>query len=147
MTEAELKAQRKYISTHRETINEKRRAWEKKKRQEDPLWKEKRQKLNNSRTAKWLSKNREKMKLIKRRSILKTKYGITLEEYQNLLKEQENKCAICKREEVQLCIDHDHVTGKTRGLLCHACNRAIGLLKENEQILINAINYVNRYKT
>ena len=147
MKQTQLEIQRRYLAKHRDTVNAKRRDWEKKKRAEDPLWRQKRQAQNNKRTAKWLSENREKMKLIKRRSILKTKYGITLEDYQNLLKEQDNKCAICRRDEIQFCIDHDHITGKTRGLLCHACNRAIGLLKENEQILINAINYVNRYKT
>lgn len=126
-----------YQKNHRDLINKRKRE----KIKNNPEY---RLKVLNA-TKLWRLNNPEKMALTKRKSMLKHKYGITLEEYQNLLTEQENKCAICKRE-IQLCVDHDHVTGKTRGLLCHACNRAIGLLKENEEILINAINYVNKYK-
>jgi len=52
-----------------------------------------------------------------------------------------------KQEEIYyrnkvLCVDHDHNTGKIRGLLCNTCNRALGLLKDNKQLLINALKYL-----
>lgn len=54
-------------------------------------------------------------------------YGITLEEYDKLLKEQNGLCAICKVVPVsnKLAVDHDHDTGTVRGLLCPRCNRAV----------------------
>lgn len=127
-----------YQKDHREIINKRKRE----KIKNDPEFRKK----VIDRTRIWRLKNPEKAKIVKRRSVLKHKYGITLEDYQDLLTKQNSKCAICKRE-IGLCIDHDHKTGKTRGLLCHACNRAIGLLKENEEILKNAIYYINKYKT
>ena len=83
-----------------------------------------------------------------RRAHLKRKFGITLEYYNELLDQQEHKCAICGgyetsyRNEV-LSVDHNHDTGKIRGLLCNTCNRGLGLFKDNKEILINAINYLN----
>jgi protein-arginine kinase activator protein McsA len=73
---------------------------------------------------------------------IKRKFGITSVEYEKLLKHQQNKCAICQRDNVLFHIDHDHVTGKIRGLLCSNCNTAIGLLKEDEGILLMVIKYL-----
>jgi hypothetical protein len=61
---------------------------------------------------------------------LKRRYGITVEEYDELLSQQEGRCAICYRiVEETLCVDHNHVTGKIRGLLCTRCNRSLGWLE------------------
>jgi hypothetical protein len=82
---------------------------------------------------------------------LKRTYGITLEHYQQLLEEQDAKCKICDsegfvmnkdRHKVKLVVDHDHLTGKVRGLLCHNCNRALGLFKDNPRIIESAVNYL-----
>lgn len=73
-------------------------------------------------------------------------YGITLEEYEQLMKKQDNKCAICG-EEKQLVVDHDHKTKKIRGLLCNQCNTGIGLLKDNTNILQKSINYLKMVST
>lgn len=81
---------------------------------------------------------------------LKRNYGITLKEYTFLYKKQEGKCAICKREgfslkdtiETKLVVDHDHLSGKVRGLLCPNCNRALGLFKDSKEYLQNAIEYL-----
>jgi len=77
---------------------------------------------------------------------IKAKYGITLEEYKEMLKSQDNKCAICgefnDKVKYGFHIDHCHTTGKVRGLLCHHCNTAIGSLKENKQNFLNAIKYL-----
>lgn len=78
------------------------------------------------------------------------RYGITLEEYERQLEAQDGACAICKRRPVpgarkqMLCIDHDHRTGKFRGLLCDACNRAIGMLQDSPTVLRVAAEYLER---
>lgn len=58
-------------------------------------------------------------------------YGITIEDFNSLLKKQSGVCAICgkgPKGKSRLCVDHDHETGKVRGLLCYRCNMAIGAL-------------------
>jgi hypothetical protein len=88
--------------------------------------------------------------VIKDRS-LRTIHGITLKDYNRLLEQQGGICAICGQEEIGkdrngekkvLSVDHNHKTGKIRGLLCSKCNHGIGLMRENIKILTNAINYL-----
>lgn len=77
------------------------------------------------------------------------RYGITAEFYEELLAAQENRCAICKLPpgaDKRLCVDHDHDTGKVRGLLCDACNHGIGKFRESATILESAIEYLSRFK-
>jgi len=79
---------------------------------------------------------------------LKEHYGVTLEYFENLRKNQNNKCAICYEEfseDKKPCMDHCHTSKKIRGLLCHSCNRALGLLHENVKTLENMINYIILY--
>jgi hypothetical protein len=71
-----------------------------------------------------------------RASYLKSEYGITVEEYDRLLALQAGVCAVCGQEEraknkKTLAVDHDHVTGAVRGLLCHSCNIALGMLGDD----------------
>lgn len=74
---------------------------------------------------------------------LKHKYGITKSDYENLLKKQNGKCAICgERSEKKLHVDHNHETGRVRGLLCHNCNITIGRMKENPDALRSAAEYL-----
>jgi hypothetical protein len=86
-----------------------------------------------------------------RRYALKALYGITPEQYNEMLLKQDNKCACCKIEAEQatrqkLYIDHCHATKQVRGLLCAKCNSAIGLLKEDTAAIQNAIEYLNKSK-
>lgn len=74
-------------------------------------------------------------------SYLKSKYGITIEDYYQMVDNQNSKCLICKNE-YPLYVDHNHTTHKVRGLLCSDCNSGIGLLKEDENILLSAIKYI-----
>lgn len=74
-----------------------------------------------------------------------SKYGIEEIDYKNLLEKQQNSCAICKEEfnsNIRPRIDHDHITGKVRGLLCHNCNVALGHFKDNINILKTTIKYL-----
>jgi len=77
---------------------------------------------------------------------LKRDFGISVEDYNSLLNLQGGVCAICEREQVDksLAVDHDHVTGEVRGLLCQRCNQAIGLLREDQKIFVSAYEYLNR---
>ena len=81
---------------------------------------------------------------IRRRWNIKYKYGITIEEYESMLADQDNKCCICKKTMDKPVIDHDHKTLKIRGILCSNCNVAIGLLEDNKTNLFNAIAYLSR---
>lgn len=89
-------------------------------------------------------KSPEERRIIFRRRSLKRYYNLTLEQYDEMLKEQGSVCQICKDKSTKtLHVDHNHATGKIRGLLCAKCNHAIGLLKDSVSILQNAIKYLN----
>jgi len=83
-----------------------------------------------------------------RNSTLKVKYGISLEEYNVLFEKQEYKCAICGIEKSEngktLHCDHNHKTGKVRGLLCFKCNTGLGNFNDNVEVLLKAISYLNK---
>lgn len=80
----------------------------------------------------------------RRRSDLSRKYGITEPEYLALLASQGNACAICCTQPngQRLAVDHDHTTGKVRGLLCGHCNKALGLFGDDADRLRKAAEYV-----
>jgi hypothetical protein len=73
---------------------------------------------------------------------LRTEYGITLTQYETLLEKQGGGCAICGRKEKCLCVDHDHATGRVRGLLCGSCNNGLGRFKDDPKRLRRAANYL-----
>jgi hypothetical protein len=84
---------------------------------------------------------------IERPSKLKRQYGITVDEYDRLLESQDGKCAICASDSPgkrtkHFHVDHCHKTGSVRGLLCHKCNRAIGLFDDNPNLLTQASAYL-----
>jgi hypothetical protein len=84
---------------------------------------------------------------------LQRKYGISLLDYSQMFMAQNGKCAICHNEsggtrngeQKALAVDHCHKTGKVRGLLCEACNQAIGKFREDKTILLSAIDYLDKH--
>lgn len=76
------------------------------------------------------------------------KYKITQKDYNNLFIIQEGKCLICSTHQSnlkkKLAVDHNHQTSEVRGLLCANCNAGLGMFKDNEQILKNAVLYLRR---
>lgn len=81
---------------------------------------------------------------------LKRLFGISIEEYDTMHKNQNGHCAICNSEEVLshirvLSVDHCHKTGKIRGLLCTNCNQGIGHFFDKIELLKNAIEYLNTH--
>ncbi len=80
-------------------------------------------------------------------SYIQHNHGITLKDYDKMLKRQNGKCKICGAKTPggrgRFHIDHEHKTGKIRGLLCSSCNTGLGLFKDNSEILIVAAYYLN----
>lgn len=85
---------------------------------------------------------------VMRRSRLKNIWGLTEEAFEEMLRLQDGGCAICKSTEPRgrgkFHVDHDHATGKIRGLLCHSCNTGLGQFKDSVGRLSAAIDYLNR---
>lgn len=96
----------------------------------------------------WVSKNRDKREIIKLRSRCKS-YGIDVRDYERLLVKQNYCCAVCgihiSKLTRRLDIDHNHITGKVRGLLCQSCNTVLGKVKEDTQVLQNLLNYLGKW--
>ncbi len=87
----------------------------------------------------------EEVKRRERAGHLKRKFGISLEDYERLLAEQDGRCAICgnrPHEDISLHVDHDHETGRIRGLLCFKCNNALGDLGDDPDVLVRAALYL-----
>jgi hypothetical protein len=89
---------------------------------------------------------------VMRKINLKKKYGITLEQYNTMFIFQGGVCLVCGQSEIvtrlgkikNLAIDHNHVTGKIRGLLCQKCNQALGLLNDNPVIIKSLLKYITK---
>jgi hypothetical protein len=97
---------------------------------------------------KYVTVNKDKVLKYKQDWHFLNKYGISLEELNILKENQKYLCAICKIHEDYtprgtLCVDHDHATGKVRGLLCESCNQALGLFYDNKEWLNTAIGYLD----
>ena len=73
-------------------------------------------------------------------------YGVTEEQYNNMILSQNNLCAICSQPSTRtLNVDHDHETGKVRALLCINCNLGIGNFQDSLVYLQNAVDYLNHH--
>ena len=90
----------------------------------------------------------EVLKIKYKRNSLKKRYGITFEQYSEMFKKQEGKCAICKTHEKELnkilFVDHDHKTNKARELLCHKCNVALSYFENYDSKPF--IEYLKKHK-
>ena len=98
----------------------------------------------NQEAKDYYEKNRAKV----RNRHLKKLYGISLEHYNEMRKQQLFSCLICSTHEDalprSLYVDHCHTTGRVRGLLCRDCNFLLGLAKDNKETLDKAIKYLNK---
>lgn len=100
---------------------------------------------HNAKQRKWRKENPEAFRSIK----LKYRYGITLDDYKQMLSGQDGRCAICGSRETKsqhkyLYVDHCHKTGKVRGLLCYHCNSTLGYMRDNPETLRSAIAYLEQ---
>jgi Autographiviridae endonuclease VII len=112
------------------------------------------------RTRRWRAANAERAaanhqafvasggkRIADRKSYLKRKYGITIEQYDAMLEAQGGGCFICgrpPRDDISLHVDHDHSTGKVRGILCFCCNNALADFQEERLLLQKAADYLDR---
>lgn len=118
------KFQKAYRGRNKDTLREGKRAWNKTEKGKTCTWR------------KWI----------------KRAYGLTEADYNHMLAAQNGRCAICRELEIEkikdkvlrFAVDHNHVTGKVRGLLCRRCNRAIGLLRENTVYIRAAADYLEK---
>lgn len=100
----------------------------------------------------------ERRRKLQKHSNLIRIYGLTLKAYNNMSEAQNHKCAICNEEEIgvhnrggetvplTLAVDHNHETGNVRALLCHKCNKALGLFKDNINLLQDALSYLKSHR-
>ncbi len=103
---------------------------------------------SNLRSVEYARNNRATIRA--KRHDLKTRYGITKEEYATLLEYQAGRCAICDSEGCPtgraLAVDHCHTTNKVRGLLCSHCNMGLGMFKDSTPRLTSAIQYLKEHE-
>lgn len=95
----------------------------------------------------WRENNRGRMQEYNRRVQLRRFYGMTVEEFNEMLVAQDGACGICVRpleRGLKTHVDHSHKTGLVRGLLCDACNVGLGRFKDDPEVLRRAIDYLLR---
>ena len=93
--------------------------------------------------SRWYKKNPEKVKE-KQRLARFARHDLTEQEYNEMVCKQDNRCKLCGVKYDKLVIDHNHETGKVRGLLCYACNSGLGLLQDDANLLRKAADYVEK---
>lgn len=117
--------------------------WEKvKARQKE--WGEKNKKHRAKKAREWYGENKERI----RNLYLVRLFGVTLKEYNMMLDKQNGGCAICggKAGKKSFAVDHDHKSGKVRGLLCGSCNVGIGHFRDDPELLEKAIKYIRKFR-
>lgn len=90
----------------------------------------------------WRRKNRERERAATYRRV----FNLSTAAFESLRQAQRGLCAICLLPMKNPCVDHCHISGRVRGLLCMKCNSAIGLLDDNLDIVINAVRYLKRFQ-
>lgn len=116
-------------------------------REQAKLYRDRYPEKKQEQTKAWRSHNPE----YRRKYTLKTVYNLTPEQVEKMLAEQGSVCAVCgtdkpggPRTAKTWTVDHDHETGRVRGLLCTRCNRALGLLRDDPMVLRAAIAYLEK---
>ena len=131
---------KEYAKTHKEEIDKaKKKHWNKTK---DRVNEERRYNYKTDKNY------RDKVFSRARKNTFKYDYNLTIEKYNEILQQQGSRCAICGIYQSQLdknlSVDHNHETGKIRGLLCSKCNFAIGLFNDSKDLLHRAIGYLEK---
>lgn len=96
------------------------------------------------------TKGLENAKRLRRSEHLKKRFGITIDDYDEMLVAQDGRCAICSGPPSgrykRFHVDHDHVTDEIRALLCHHCNVALGLAEDDPRLLRAMADYLERHQ-
>lgn len=96
--------------------------------------------------------HKKKHMLSQRKWHLKKNYGMTIDDFSSMLASQGGGCAICGSKsgvfepKTRMVVDHCHVTGKVRGILCDLCNTALGKFQDSAELLTSAIRYIHKHE-
>lgn len=137
--------QRKWNEANKDKLKEDKRIWHKE-QMKDPEYR----KRNRDRAQAWAKHNPERHAQLARSGWLRRKYGIDAEEYDRRLQLQGGGCALCCSKEVGLpqrtffFVDHDHETGRVRGLLCNKCNLGLSMFRDQPEVMRRAALYLER---
>ncbi|KKN73549.1 hypothetical protein LCGC14_0400010 [marine sediment metagenome] len=137
-----------YDDKAEEKKEERRRNWREKRRRYKKCHREQVRRYQHE----WYEQNREKLRRRSRQQYLRANYGMTPEDYEQLLQAGNKRCWLCGttepgRNDKHFSVDHDHITGRIRGLLCFACNAGIiGRMEEREVTLKTLANYLKGKK-
>lgn len=139
MTEEERKLKRKeYYQLHKEEKKEKSRQYYLTHKEEIKDYKKE-----------YHKKRKDIHKEICRKNDLKRKFGITIDDYNLMLEKQNHCCLICGRHRnifsKDFAVDHNHITGEVRGLLCSKCNQGLGKFNDDTELLHKAIKYLDSF--
>ena len=129
-----------YYKAHKEEIKERQKKWRKAHKREiqqynKQHWEKYKHKRNKSEIKEWN---------------LKRLYNITLDQFNQILESQDNRCAICGKEFTENnppCVDHNHETKQVRALLCFKCNAGLGSFDEDPKLFDKAKSYVVKYNS
>lgn len=112
-------------------------------------WRARNSDRNKASKVKWRAENLERVRSTARRSTLVRMYGITVEDFSAMFKQQHGICPVCGSSMKEFgrgsnfaCVDHDHTTGKIRGLLHQKCNVGLGHFNDDPVLLRKAANYL-----
>ena len=132
-------AKRKYRETHREEA----RGYRETHREEARTWREMHKEELQEKRHEYYEAHKEE----RREYRLKYKFNLSQEDYDRLFVSQGGVCAICGSSPngKVLCVDHDHKTGEVRALLCNKCNRGLGYLGDDSNLLRRAADYIDQH--
>lgn len=107
--------------------------------------------LRRATVRRYTAKHPERVKQRFRKWVLRTKYNITWEQYHEMLEAQGGCCAICETDKPEgrgqcFHVDHDHKTGRVRGLLCTNCNNMLGRAKDNPALLRKGASFLEAHQ-
>ena len=144
-----LEIKRTWQQENRERVNAYVRAYRKRNlkavRERVRRWREKNKERVNAQKSKWAKDHAEVVRLAKNKHSLKRRHGLTQEQVEQKLSDQNGRCSICLMILKKVCCDHDHVTGRNRDLLCGHCNSLLGFARENIEVLKRSIEYLERH--
>lgn len=98
--------------------------------------------LRNARLRQWRKKNPTAASAVDKRRHLKQKYGLTPEAVEKMRQKQDGKCAICERKTTRLFVDHCHIKGHVRALLCQTCNTFLGWYEKKAGTILRFQKYI-----
>jgi CDP-glycerol glycerophosphotransferase (TagB/SpsB family) len=147
------KKKRQWAKRNRARVNKTDRAWRQKNPSKVRASKSRYRKSHLEQVRKQIKelykKNKKRYMRNRYRSWLQSKYGLTKEQFYDILREQKGECAICRKQQRcgkrnKLYVDHDHKTNRLRGLVCFKCNVLLGMAQDEIRILKKAIAYLRR---